>query len=237
MTIFNMAYIKSNWWWGWWQPWENTILYCPLTEDTDNKASTSFTTTLVWTATPQTIWYYFDGSSYLKIMLNWSETTESQFVWWTFPFTISIWAKSVSGVSSTSNYSPVYMTEVYVGHPIAWSSYIIYGTGSRYEMFNWSSPSITPTISDSTQWHLYTIVFYQNQQLIYQDTTLVWLSNNNYILGTSTQNTWYVSFPARNYDYWRNKWAYLWTIIVEKGWWDLQAITDYYDQTKSNYWL
>lgn len=237
MSIFNMVYGKKQ---GW-EPWSNTVLYLPMETDYQDHSSNWYTMTLnSWSLTKDGYWYVFSGSQFIYPTLNWNVITESWLVGWSLPYTINVWAKSVSWVSSESNYSPVYMSTYYNNWPVSWSDYIAYWTTSRFEIFNWNSTSWStfPTISASTNWHMYTFVIKQNQQLIYQDAVLVWTFDKNYILTTYTWNyNWCLRFPSNNPDYSRNKWWTVWITIVEKWERDIDKITLLYNQTKSNYWL
>lgn len=230
-----MVYKKKKWW----KPWANTILYLPMETDYQDHSSNQYTMTLnSWSLTKDGYSYFLSGSQYIYPKLNNNVVSESSLVWWTFPYTISTWAKSVSWVGSTSNYSPVRMSEYYNNGAISWGSYIIYWTSSRFEVFNnVDSWSTALTISDSTQWHLYTIVIRQSSQDIYQDTTKVGTFTKNYVLSTYTWADAPFCFQSRNYDYWRNKGWTLWITVVEKWERDIDKITTFYNWTKWNYWL
>ena len=90
MTIFNMAYLKSSWWWGWWQPWANTLVYYNINDNDTNSyiydlSWNNHTQTWSWTAAYTTDATYgrvavFNGNSDTytsawSIVDFWSECT------------------------------------------------------------------------------------------------------------------------------------------------------------------
>lgn len=70
---------------AWWQPWANTILYCPLKDDI-NDATWNHTMTSGWVS-KWTIWYIFGSGSYIK--------TSDSFAWPQYA-TICLWQKRSS---------------------------------------------------------------------------------------------------------------------------------------------
>ena len=222
MTIFNSVY----WWWGWggweWKPWDNTIAYFPL--DSVNQLSDitwHYTLTKNWTVTFTDNYASFWWSGRLDSNIN---TTVS----WTIVF----WLNSNSWWSSEQV-------------PIA-----KWGSGTRYYR-RWfhknSSNTLNVMINDS--WSSITTLTSWVWYLIAYTIEWVWTSSCTqkvYVNGSTIPN---VNITAPLYNdvntyvrmwWWHNTYNYNWKlskVILESKVRTAQEISDYYDQTKWDYWL
>ena len=83
-------FIYSTSGWGWWQPWVNTVAYYPLTADTNDYSWNNRNLTNSWVTFVNNIWWatvpvsYYDWSS--RAYRNWVEQLNT----W---YTISFWQK------------------------------------------------------------------------------------------------------------------------------------------------
>jgi len=217
-----------------WKPWANTVLYLPMETDYQDHSSNWYVMSVNWsTITKESIGYYMYQTS-LSPTKNWNQITEYWLIWWNLPYTISIRQKSVSWATSYSNaYSPIYNCTYWSNRAEAGSELRIGWNVAFYDAWNsWSGSSNQISVSDIQNWHLYTIVIEWTKATIYQDTTatnITWNYNLN--------NVGYFEIWKSYWDYNRNKWCYIWQTVVEKWWWSLDEIINYYNQTKWNYWL
>lgn len=222
MTIFNMAYIKSSWGGGW-QPWANTIVYYNI----DNNDTTTI----------------YDKANSYNLTCNASYSTDANagrclsltyntwaWLWayidfWT-TYTVNVWFNCTW---STSGWGSV--LEEW------WSSsqlprFAMYVRNDPLYEFRTGSVNWNTTTTSTTWWHLYTFT---------RDTS--WCVA--YIDGIQKFT---VSYSAVSYNSWSyfNLWWYVhdvwptWllkALIIENTKRTAQEISDYFNQTKSTYWI
>lgn len=216
--------VRPKWWW---QPWANTVLYCPLSSNTQDMSSYHRTITVDTTTYPWwqvTTWtydgvastYFYKGFLFFPLTdvsyQNYTTQVFLNYVWprndqWKFLFSL-LWSSWVFDGNSDA---------AFVSNTNYWS---IYASGDKIS-----------TTSPSSWWHLITLTRSWNTVNLYVDATLVvsWIASN-----TTT------------YQYWtlwnRNNWNqtigwWLSEFIIENKTWTQQEVSDYYNQTKANYWL
>lgn len=212
MAIFNTVYGGE---WPW-KPWANTMLYLPMKTNFDDATwnnimtnSWATITTLNWVS----CWYFYNST--LTCSASPLATNNK---------TISIWL-NITTLSSNwviwSNHSGA----------ASWD-YIRFSSGewilgSTYWWSAWDTK--TTTLPPENTWF-----------------HLVWSGWNFYLNWTDVTTTqWTVAAYTQGYPYtiWRqNNWGntYYWymsELIVEDKIRTAQEIANYYNQTKSNYWL
>lgn len=210
----------------WWQPWADTILYMPFKTDLlDHSGNNiSFTNTNV-TLSDNTA--YFNGSANL---INSSFTTYLN----SKPFTCSIWVKT----SSNTNDAGI----IWAHKKISWSwgwwdIQTINNSGYKYrfEAIGWWSIYQTSAYSTWT-WYLLTWVVTGSRTEWYVNWVYQWKVN------------WWVSTFRSEFAIWQQRgdssssaWRYFtWymsDLIIESKARTAQEISDYFNLTKSNYWL
>ena len=217
----NSLYLTVPWgatpWW--WQPWADTIVYYPF--DTD--------------------WNDYSWNGY-----NFTTTNSTQIttVGWVTCLDMNGSTCSVSSIDVLTTYTDyTWLTWIYVssgsidwafgdnGQGWWWSWFRVW----QFKQVRWGNPVNTySTFSSfsSNQWVLFWIVMDNWEWSIYQNwvkTVLLWsgwLAPYNNITP--------FSFSGKD-----GVWAYgyISNFIIEKRAWTYQEIQDYFDQTKSTYWI
>lgn len=219
-------------WWGWRQPWANTVAYFPL-EDNSNEASWKVVTTADYSVNYSTIWWVkcanatssswyigvstsiFDGSS------AWTEQTIS---FWMYLNALPWW---------TSNWVFEFEKKDYYSFYFLARSNNVY----RYEWVDaWSTIDVSISNDDIWRWNYFTLVNSSSWKYMYKNWVPIgswtwssrprWNRPNNYqenmvILNARTPNE-------------RLKW-WLRELIFENKCWTVDEIADYYNQTKDQY--
>lgn len=200
-----------------WQPWANTFMYLPMKTDF-NDATWNNTITNTWATITTLDWiscWYFNSN----------RLTCSESPIWTTDYTISVWIKA-NGTWNWwiiwSNHNAIY----------SWDVFILNYNSSKfsYEWYrNYDGTSVIASTMPTANIRQH--ICYANRK-IYLNWTDV----------TSTVWSW-TMLPWYPYTIWQKHNggdAYLWymsELIVETVWWTAQEISDYYNQTKSLYWL
>lgn len=205
-------------------PWANTLLYCPLKEDYADHSPTPKTITLNWTVTQDTIWYNF----------NWWYLVSSAFTWPTTHTTMSIWAKP-NGIRS--NYQALFSK--YYGsftYPYATTSIWITDNTSNadFSIAN-SSATLRNTLASLTMWsrQLITWTYDGSNVKIYINWQLISsTAESGSMLSNNTQASIGNYLWTTQLFYWN-----LSEVILEDKSRTADEITNYYNQTKFNYWL
>ena len=196
-----------------WNPWANTVAYRPLTSSsTVNDLSwNSHTLTNSWSVTFGTYkWVdcaYFNGNQ-LTQSFSWSWSIITVSAWWYYENIISASTSNVELLRYWSNFWP-------------W----IDRSTNKINCSPWTSTNTIP--SKNTSWALLTYTYDGSWHLkLYMNTTEIWTNNSaspwiwaNLIL-CNTNFKWWLS-----------------NVIMEKSCWTSAEISDYYNLTKSNYWL
>jgi len=218
-----------------WKPWANTLAYYPLETDTKDYS-----------------WNGRDGTNSNVTFSNGIATFNGNNAMVTIPhsdrqkptanFTISVRAKATSWSASewwaymivakqqfwAQNYQNFYYSIL-----INWNKYA--GGG----ITNWNSWSTFPWDTNISIWlnerHLYVLTNNGTEKTLYLD----WQQ-----IGQATENTISSSFSVPltigNASSYNHNAYFNWNIskvIFEDKTWTAQEISDYYNQTKSNYWL
>ena len=212
-----------------WTPWANTIAYYPLdsVNTVNDLSGNGYNLSTSWTVT-------FTTALGVSSMLAWNWYLYKQISTipvWANARTLSIWA-----------YLP---SLIYNKYLTMW----FYGTrASRHKQqqmcYNTNDATITPYLSnyyddlfdnaiDNTlpQWYNLIYTYDGSTQKLYNNGTLI--AQQNITLGTGN-NTLYI-WASSN---WWDKFSWnLSNLIIENKVRTAQEIADYYNQTKSNYWL
>lgn len=206
-----------------WKPWSNTIAYYKF--DWNLNDSSGNNRNLSW----GNVWTFWTAS--------W---------WWTYAiFNQSAYINKLDSIPFNSNWYTVSMWYNYNQNTTSQRIAMDYANGNTYfprlrqdsdgKTYIWVSWFNTDYILNSVwAWHNIVITVVGNSITLYID----WISvktgtsssiNTNYslILGRDYNQTW-TTYTSRNY---------LGETILESVWWSAQEIADYYNLTKSNYWL
>ena len=217
MPIINLVYEAPREW----KPWANTIAYYPLTADYNDHSWNGYNITTVWASQ---IWTYqwvkcldINNSKLIVSSID-AMTTYSEYTWLFYAYWTSNWYEIQFSAAGSWGWN--------------WPSFRSWNSNE----IRWWNPSNTYTTFSSTYcphntWFLFALVVRSGSWIIY--------CNNN----SSTIKTW-VSSPSNNAGT-LNIWAvnnqgcygYLSNLIIEKKARTAQEISDYYNNTKSNYWL
>lgn len=226
------VYIWSNEW----LPWANTVAYYPLdSTNTTNDMKGSWTAYNLTNNWSVTFWTYNWVSCAYFNWWTWKYLTNASLSFWAYPQqTVSIWFYTTS--TDTTKYQVIYNI---------WTVSQNWLLGSWYKhntlwisLSSWhSSYEVSQNINLSWWWHLLTNVTNWSVSKQYIDWVFVQTFNNS-LSQTQTRicfgNTIYWSNTAPDVN--QFSW-YLSKCIVEDICWSAQEILDYYNQTKSIYWL
>lgn len=208
--------VRPSWWW---QPWANTICYFPFTDNVDDSTGNySLTRTNL---TKWTIGYIFT-QSWGNIHLSTDVQESTKFV--------GIWFKASSDTNIYKNMWFLWCNKLW------WIQYWLWhtDTSTRYKIQTytwswWTVQTSTPWDTLLGNWH-------------YLAYSLVWTTL--YICRDWTVSTVLTATP---YDYgWDMALCNFWSgascsievsdWIMEDAWWSSDAMTEYYNNTKSKYW-
>ena len=214
------AYI---WEYKWYIPTINTIAYYPLKSDVKDYTNNWHDGTITWTTTYWTIgdfWYInFTWDNYVSatpmIPPEWPFTISCYLYYqnkaWAFVFQWSFWTAQ------------------------AWITISIYPNPylQVWSWWRWDWNSIY--MLDLNTWY-HVVLTYQNWTFtMYVNWNLVW--TNNRTIATATPTDFHL-WRYDNRQYWiDNIWWRLSEVIIEKGARSIQKTQEYFNQTKSNYWL
>lgn len=212
-----------------WKPWANTIAYYPLTSTTtindeswNNKNLTNY-----WA----TFWIYQwvncvnidKRTKYVKWSISTSPT-------WANPRTYNFWCYNNN--SSAQSYE-----ESYFFNWQEWENYMV--------LF-WIWTDNKEFVSQFWQWWIFWTPIRQqwfNACLVYTWTKFIYYRNWAYVWEwTYTINTKWTElrlwWPRTSWDGWRDKFVwYMSNFIFENKAWSEKEAVNYYNQTKSKYWL
>ena len=204
-----------------WQPWENTLLYLPMTDDLLDHSShwititnnNSVTVVNDWVATIKS-WYF--GWAIRKLTWTLSTNINSAFtvnVWWKLNWTYNKWFYTMGG-----------------GSKINWTLHLWYSTTSRWLTiaFYWNDDDTNSNAWTDNIWHLFSFTYTPWSDKIYMDWvlfhswSLTWLntSSNNFMIWDYIVEPWYW-FP----------W-YMSKFIIENRARTAQEVSDNYNLTK-----
>lgn len=222
-------------WWGWWESWwepgANTLAYYPLTsESTVNDMKWTWTAYNLTNTNSVSFWIYqwvncasFSTNKYLSTSSFWWAD-----FWWNFTENFYFYANNTNNVCISC---------IWYWKPYNWY-YVVYS--SSWSTFCTSNNSANTTSSSFTvsSWtrHLATITANSSWFKLYIDWVLTTTTNT----AIPTSWNWKIILWAiwndpdgyRAYFNW-----YISKVIFESKVWTAQEISDYYNQTKANYWL
>lgn len=222
MPIFNSVY----WWWGWWgwgwQPWANTIAYYPL-ESNVNDYSWNW-----YNLSPTNI-TYTTLSSWLKVATfngSSSKATTSSFLNQSWDFTTSMWFYGDNITASLA------VMRCNAASDSSWRVWDIHKDVNRIRaIMNGGGVSTNEQGFTNNTWYHMVVTKEWTTWKIYINTVLKGTAASNYS-GSTNMALWYIQYA--NDRFW--KW-YISKFILEDKARTAQEIADYYNQTKSNYWL
>ena len=199
-------------WPGGWQPWENTLLYLPMTDDLLDHSGKWVSVTNNWNVQIQNSFWYFNGISSLDTWLN-SFADKNH----TINFRVKWWNSDTWMVSS----NPCWITKWEVFYISNWYlSYSSYnGTEQFYRFWTYDS-----------WWH--NLVF--SYWALYYDWELKATTNYSYIWYSPFSIWWHAINSSCSRRYWT--W-YISRVIIENKVRTAQEVSDYYNLTKHFYWL
>jgi hypothetical protein len=214
MTILNMVYYKVD---SGWKPWANTIAYYPL-ETNGNEASWKSWIDMI------TTWLSFSGG--FAILDGNQRPTVPDLTWYK---TVTLWYNQKSDNSgmiiwkNVNKFVQIYDPTSIVY--IAWTSRVSTTTNATRE--NWHLLTITQSVANnswaSTSWTNIKVymdgTLRQTHSNVYMDFTIYWVwwtwqSNAPYSFG------WKMS-----------------KLVIDADEWALSDHEDFYNKTKSDYWL
>lgn len=214
---------------AWWQPWANTIAWYPLdsTNTINDKSWNGYNLTNSW-ITFGTNWWVDCANMTTNV---YAYSTSIPLPSWNNARTISYW------FYNTSNNNDTY-----------WCAYGSHWTGlffaPRINGWNYSFMGYARDFNTSTSvptwvWQLVTLTYNWSTVVYYINGTKIYYSN----LSLNTTAVWNTrkfviwcrldaSATPWNYVTW-----YMSNMVLENVDWTEQEVSDYYDLTKSNYWL
>jgi len=206
-----------------WKPWDNTIAYFPFEMDKSNQISwwpmlSTSTTTI------STIWWvkalYCDGtqSQTLNIWFRVSDIASCMFWYYS---TDNSWVRTLIGEQSTS-------ADRWI---VTFNSTLRY---SRQQ--NDVTADIDTTQPSANSWHCLWISEWNNWGKMFLDWVQVWTNSSTRDYSTLTLVNWVAC--------WNTKWTitrqfkwYMSKLVLINSDISLEDYQDFYNQTKSNYWL
>lgn len=214
----------------WWSPGENTMLYIPFKNDLDNHSPQSYS--------------LVSSSSVSITTLSWLKCATFSDGFLTFPdtnilnwvYTISLWRK----LTENSWNTPFCYVGKWTWNQNRYYSFWEWGSPYRMRSSYWDNDLqvnlSTPTFP--TGWeYLVTTVDSNNLWTLYKNATSLWTKD---FWTWRNVSSWYLyvwaDSAAISTSWTRYTW-YLSEVIIESKTRTAQEISDYYELTKSNYWL
>lgn len=212
----------------WWKPWANTLAYYPLKVDINDYSGNWYNlSNSTWTPTITTAWWvsclYCNGSNSLK-----QDTFTTNFLWQTITLSSFVYFENsncalfISSIISSGGYP--------------WFSIYCSSSTTSSEINTSSANRFSQSISVGSWWHHFvftaesgTCKYYIDWQLVATSNWTIWLANTRFRI-------WCASYGANYWDEYFSEWYYS-SLILENKARSSQEISDYYNQTKSNYWL
>lgn len=225
-------------WWGGWQPWANTLAYWTLDDTLNDSSWNNRNLTMSWSLS-----FVNDTSLCRKVLYcTWVQASNNYVyassISWVSTITIHIWNKSLI---SFSNYRNLFTTSLDLNLWIrteessSWYMNLIIWNSNSYQIFR-----VTLSDADHKKWHLLSVTFdNSNWELKWY---INWELN---VTGTSSYynlSNWLKKFSLWVW-YWTSEGVnryfngYIWEVILEDKVRTAQEITNYYNQTKWDYWL
>jgi hypothetical protein len=212
---------------SWWKPGANTIAYYPLTSTStvNDQSGNNYNLTNNWSVTFGTQWWVdcatFSWSNYLS-------RTSSLFTW-NPTFTYNVWLRQTSTHSSTENIVAIwsgYSTNSFIMW-IKSSWNILYTWWWTNDRDTWYTPPLNTWINLWVTYASNVIRVYINWTQIFSDTL------TSFTIPSTSTNIW-------TWVGWSSSPKFIWNMsntIFENKQWTATEISDYYNWTKSKYWL
>jgi hypothetical protein len=227
-------------WWGWWQPWANTIGYWKfdwdLTDEMWLYSGTASNITCTYESLPwdnnikclvysRNNWWYISTANQLRPSFWKTQNDFSLWVWMNFT-TFASSRDALVYIQSANNsvltiqyaksdlwYSNALLVQLYNGSSdnVRWANVSIQ-TGTWYNLFY--------TYNATTR----LIKFYLNWAYVGS-----WTFPSDYTTSNNGQYSWLLQWPSAA---WKAS-----NMIFEKQEWLAQEVSDYFNQTKSLYWI
>lgn len=201
-------------------PWENTTAWYKLETDANdyswNNRNASWANVTYWTEL-NLKYAQFNGSSSYLLANNWLSSWD---------YTISVWIKATELKTeailitnwSGNNMQPIYLT----ANGNVQQTYWIWSTSS-YQTPAW-------TVSTDTRYNIVSVREWSTAK-IYVNWQLIWswsVTTNTY---TDQRAIWAQKYYNQHWYNWKMS-----NLIIEKWWWDENAVSNYFESTKENYW-
>lgn len=217
-------------------PWVNTIAYYPFKWDSKDysgnwhdltKSGSVSYVTLNWRQVVYMQWKWSSNTTKL-VSSSFSRTISAE--------TYSIWCRTNANATSGS-YINAYCLFQFYQNTSPYNRQWIFTSrwnNRNYHINYWVSLQdtwIIPDIWDDT-FHLITVTTSQSAVKLYVD----WELKYTWTGWSPISCSWKI-YVGSNYDsyYWFN--GYIWDTILEDKEWTAKEISDYYNQTKSEYWI
>ena len=230
-----------------WKPGENTLFYYEFENnfnDSSGKWNNITTTSWVWYTTQW--WQYVanltDGTGYIRI-----PSIQNSIGTWDFTVSFRLYPKQ-PWYYSWNSYPMIFWMTVDIS-PYPWPNIFFdpFSVNWLWDKVIWRTASNNQTGGSKTAsslynwWHHFvmtrnswTVACYIDwqQDVIWNSDTISFPTTNEYAY------MWFALFAYNgNRQSWRNTWVMWDKLILESKWWSAQEVSDYYNQTKSNYWL
>lgn len=233
MPIINLVY---EWYWEW-KPNANTVLYYSFNEDTATTVYDNSWHSYNWTRAGSN-WVYSNLTVGKYTVFSWQTNQiiniPTSFTYPTTNYTFSFWVKYNTN-------SPSYARWIFS----KWSGNN--GTGSYLliQEYQWKIRADIPyvvgdificnTVLNDDTWHHIAMVKDGTSWYTYADKTLVNTNTWNYNIDGTNTTSWIIW--KNQASYWQQFLWWLDEFIIESKARTAQEVSDYYNQTKSNYWL
>ena len=213
---------------GWWQPWANTVAYYPLTSDANDYSGNWKNLTNYWATFGEYQWvicaFINKRSGYIK----WNIDTLPV---WASPRTWNFWCYNNN--ETTQQYEECYF---FNGVEYVANQMVLFWIATDNKEFVsqwWSSPNWNITALRK-QWFNACIVYNWTKFIYYRNWVNVW----EWTYTINTQWTEFRIWGPRTRDAWWDQFVgYMSNFILENKGWTADEVSDYYNQTKANYWL
>ena len=223
MPIINMVYKKKKWKW---KPWANTLIYYPLNwnaNDLSWNGKNGTASNITWDSWWDGGCAYFNWNSYINIPALTNTTTR----------TYSFWVKCASNAGGdflftwdNSDKNLTFMASSWKINTQIWKSWI--WSPTRWITNNYSNA----TVWDNT-WHHIVVTINSNVYTTYidgvQDNSCTW---SYWTTPISVNKMWmHPNWSSDKYT------GYIDNVIIESRCWSADDVSNYYNRSKSNYWL
>ena len=220
---------------NWWQPWANTILYY----DFEHTSWTTETNLATWQS-----WYNgtYSGTPTIWTLSSWKKYFNT---WWNTYLETNSWFSTVNYGNCTVC---VWMNVVETwAKSLFWQSW--WDTPSQYwtifceRLSNWNYQveiwkPVWLNITGDSWWQLLIMTSDGSTLNVYRNGNTTPIASKSATAWNANSTKLYVWWAVR---YWNTSpgiWnAYFGSFIVENKVWTTQEMSDYFDQTKSLYWI